>query len=83
MSSIPSIPSCADPFEEGLMSLEEALRKIEGRVAPVHACERLPIRECLDRVNNEAVLSPYMIPPHANSRSRNAEIGKWNRPPGG
>ena len=49
------------------MSLDEALRKIEDRVVPVHACERLPIRECLDRVNNEVVLSPHQVPPHANS----------------
>ncbi len=33
----------------------------------MHACERLPIRECLDRVNNEAVKSPHDVPPSANS----------------
>ena len=49
------------------MSLDQALRKIEDRVLPVHACERLPIRDCLDRVNNEAVLSPHSVPPHDNS----------------
>ena len=64
---IASEPSCADPFDPGSISLAEALRRIEQRVRPVHACERLPIRECLDRVNNEAVLSPYDVPPHANS----------------
>ncbi len=34
---------------------------------PVVACERLPIRECLDRVNNEAVKSPHSVPPLPNS----------------
>ena len=34
---------------------------------PVLACERLPIRECLDRVNNEAVKSPHNVPPLPNS----------------
>ena len=34
---------------------------------PVHACERLPIRDCLNRVNNEAVKSPLDVPPRANS----------------
>ena len=60
-------PSCADPFDPASISLDEALRQIAARVQPVHACERLPIRECLGRVNNEAVQSPYDIPPHANS----------------
>ncbi len=60
-------PSCADPFDPSSIPLDEALRRIAERVQPVHACERLPIRECLGRVNNEAVKSPYDIPPHANS----------------
>ncbi len=66
-SKIQPAPSCVDPFSENLMSLDDALARIAERVRPVHACERLPIRECLDRVNNEAVKSPYDVPPHANA----------------
>ena len=66
-NKIPHQPSCADPFEEDMISLSEALARIEGRVVPVHACERLPIRQCLNRVNNEAVKSPYNVPPLPNS----------------
>ena len=66
-SKISAAPSCADPFEPGMISLDEALRRIETLVVPVRACERLPIRECLDRVNNEAVKSPLDVPPLANS----------------
>ncbi len=66
-SKISSKPSCADPFDPDSISLTEALHKIEERVLPVHACERLPIRECLDRVNNEAVKSPHNVPPLPNS----------------
>ena len=50
-----------------MISLSEALTRIEGRVVPVHACERLPIRQCLNRVNNEAVKSPLNVPPLPNS----------------
>ena len=64
---IASEPSCADPFEPGMISLTEALAQIEARVRPVIACERLPIRDCLNRVNNEAVKSPRDVPPAANS----------------
>lgn len=64
---IASQPSCADPFDPASISLDEALRRIAERVQPVHACERLPIRECLDRVNHEIVSSPSNVPPHANS----------------
>ncbi len=64
---ISNAPSCADPFDPDSISLSAALARIEERVVPVHACERLPIRECLDRVNNEAVKSPHDVPPLPNS----------------
>jgi len=64
---ISTAPSCADPFDPDSISLSAALHKIEERVVPVLACERLPIRECLDRVNNEAVKSPHNVPPLPNS----------------
>jgi molybdopterin molybdotransferase len=59
--------SCADPFDPDSISLSEALAKISARVRSVRACERLALRECLNRVNNEAVVSPLDIPPSANS----------------
>jgi molybdopterin molybdotransferase len=64
---IVSQPSCVDPFEEEMISQNEALQRIEARVHPVLACERLPIRECLKRVNNEAIKSPRDVPPQPNS----------------
>ncbi|MCP4391030.1 MAG: molybdopterin molybdotransferase MoeA, partial [Gammaproteobacteria bacterium] len=64
---ISSDPSCADPFDLDSISVAEALERIEQRVLPVHACERLPIRECLGRVNNEAVTAPHKVPPLPNS----------------
>lgn len=64
---IPSQPSCIDPFEPGMISLNEALKRINQRVRAVQACERLPIRDCLNRVNNEAVKSPRNVPPSPNS----------------
>ena len=67
VDKIIALPSCADPFEENSISLAEALDRIQQRVRPVHACERLPIRECLGRVNNEAVKSPHNVPPLPNS----------------
>jgi molybdopterin molybdotransferase len=50
-----------------MISQHEALERIEARIQPVLACERLPIRECLNRVNNEAVKSPREVPPQPNS----------------
>jgi len=66
-NKIASQPSCADPFEEAMISQDEALERIEARVNPVLACECLPIRDCLNRVNNEAVKSPRDVPPQPNS----------------
>jgi len=66
-NKISSAPGCADPFDPSSISLAEALDKIQQRIRPVLACERLPIRECLGRVNNEAVNSPHNVPPLPNS----------------
>jgi molybdopterin molybdotransferase len=66
-NKISSAPGCADPFDPRSISLAEALGKIQQRVLPVLACERLPIRDCLGRVNNEAVKSPHNVPPLPNS----------------
>jgi len=74
-NKIASRPSCADPFEEGMISQSEALERIEARVHPVLACERLPIRECLNRVNNEAVKSPRDVPPQPNSAMDGYAVG--------
>ncbi|MCP4876538.1 MAG: molybdopterin molybdotransferase MoeA [Gammaproteobacteria bacterium] len=67
INKISSEPSCADPFDPNSIGMAEALDKIEQRVLPVHACERLPIRDCLGRVNNEEVKSPHNVPSQANS----------------
>jgi molybdopterin molybdotransferase len=66
-NKISPAPGCADAFDPNSISLAEALDKIQQRVRPVLACERLPIRECLGRVNNEVVLSPRNVPPLPNS----------------
>jgi molybdopterin molybdotransferase len=66
-NKISAVPGCADPFDPNSISLAEALDKIQQRIRPVHACERLPIRQCLGRVNNEAVKSPHNVPPLPNS----------------
>jgi len=66
-NKISSAPGCADPFDPSSISLAEALGKIQQHVLPVLACERLPIRDCLGRVNNEAVKSPHNVPPLPNS----------------
>jgi molybdopterin molybdotransferase len=50
-----------------MISQKEALQRIEARIHPVLACERLAIRDCLNRVNNEAVKSPRDVPPQPNS----------------
>ncbi len=62
-----SAPSCADPFEPNMISLGEAIARIEERVKPVTESESLPLRDCLDRVNHDSIFSPINVPPHANS----------------
>ena len=67
IDKISSAPGCTDALDPSSIRLAEALAKIQERVRPVHACERLPIRDCLGRVNNEAVKAPHNVPPLPNS----------------
>ena len=74
-NKVSTSPSCADPFDSTSIDIAEALERIKQRVLPVHACERLPIRECLGRVNNEAVNSPSNVPPSSNSAMDGYAVG--------
>jgi molybdopterin molybdotransferase len=82
IDKISSAPGCTDALDPSSISLAEALAKIQERVRPVHACERLPIRDCLGRVNNEAVKAPHNVPPLPNSAMDGYAIVIANLKPG-
>ncbi|MCZ6667284.1 MAG: molybdopterin molybdenumtransferase MoeA, partial [Gammaproteobacteria bacterium] len=60
-------PGCADPWDAGSISVDQALSQIVDRIPALQDCEALPIRECLGRISGETVISPINVPGHANS----------------
>lgn len=66
-STIPAQPSCADPFEPGSLSVEQARLRILAHADPVTGTERVAIRQGLARVLSDDVISPINVPPRTNS----------------
>ena len=66
-ASIKIQPSCADPSDPQSISVDDALSNISAQIAVVNEFETLPIRDCLERICYEQVISPINVPDHANS----------------
>ncbi len=58
---------CEDELNTGLLTVAEARARILDAVTAVNATETLPVREALDRVLAEDIVSPIDVPSHTNS----------------
>ncbi|HHB92915.1 MAG TPA: molybdopterin molybdenumtransferase MoeA [Thioploca sp.] len=54
-------------YDSKLLTVEEALTRIYHDLQPINGNEQLAIRDALDRVLAEDILSKINVPPHANS----------------
>lgn len=59
--------SCADPESPMTLSVESARERILSDLTPIETCERLALRDALDRVLAESIISPVDVPGHTNS----------------
>ncbi len=59
--------SCDDENETGLLPVETALQRLRNLVKPVEAVQYVAIRQALDRVLGEAIVSPIDVPAYINS----------------
>jgi molybdopterin molybdotransferase len=59
--------SCADDYDPNSMPVDKARALIRAFLTPVSAVERVHIRNALDRVLAEDVVSPLEVPGHDNS----------------
>jgi molybdopterin molybdotransferase len=59
--------SCADDYDPNSMPVDAARALIRQYLAPVTATERVHIRQALDRVLAEDIVSPHAVPGHDNS----------------
>jgi molybdopterin molybdotransferase len=60
-------PSCQDDFDPASLSVQDALARIQGAIAPITAYERVSLRQALDRILAEDIRSAIDVPPGANS----------------
>jgi molybdopterin molybdotransferase len=56
-----------DEFDPNNLPAAEAIRRVTENIEPIAGVERVAIRDALDRVLAEDVLSPVDVPPHRNS----------------
>ncbi len=67
MTSLLQALSCADDYDPNSLHVDRARALILGLLQPVVGHERLFVRQALDRVLSEDVISPISVPSHDNS----------------
>jgi molybdopterin molybdotransferase len=67
MPSVLQALSCADDYDPNSLHVDRARDLILGMLAPVAGHERVFVRQALDRVLSEDVISPIDVPAHDNS----------------
>ncbi len=67
MTSILQTLSCADNYDPESLHVDRARELILGLLSPVSGHERVFVRQALDRVLAEDVISPIDVPAHDNS----------------
>jgi molybdopterin molybdotransferase len=60
-------PSCADERDPESLTVDAARRRILAAVEPIVDSERLALRQTLDRVLAQRIVSPLDVPAHANA----------------
>ncbi len=65
--SIEQQPSCADPTDPELLPVAIALSRVEQQLEALAETEQVALREALDRVLGEDVVSPIDVPGYTNS----------------
>ena len=60
-------PSCADPEDKNRLNIAAARQRIASLVSPLNAWQSCPIRDALDRVLHQDIISPIHVPSHNNS----------------
>lgn len=67
MPSLAEVISCVSGYDPNALPVADAQRVIRGFVAPVKGIERVAVRQALQRVLAEDVVSPIDVPGHDNS----------------
>jgi molybdopterin molybdotransferase len=60
-------PSCADPEDKNRLSISAARARIATSIKPLSAWQRCPLRDALNRILHQDIISPIDVPAHNNS----------------
>jgi molybdopterin molybdotransferase len=60
-------PSCADSIEPDILSVDAARRAILSQIKPIQDAEKLSLRDALNRVLADEIISSTNVPGHTNS----------------
>ncbi|PHS24835.1 MAG: molybdopterin molybdenumtransferase MoeA [Methylophaga sp.] len=67
MANFTPQPSCADAHEANSLSVAQATQRITDLIAPIKGSETRSLRDALDYVLHDEIISPINVPPHNNS----------------
>lgn len=67
MSEFTPQPSCTDAHEPNSLSVSQATQRIRNLISPIIESETRSLRDSLDFVLHDEVISPINVPPHNNS----------------
>jgi len=60
-------PSCMDDFDPDSLPVDEATRRIQQQIQPLHGFEKIALRSALDRTLYTDIRSTMDVPGHTNS----------------
>jgi molybdopterin molybdotransferase len=67
MSEFTPQPSCADPEDKNRLSIDAARQRIAALITPLTAWQRCPIRDALNCILHDDIVSSINVPAHNNS----------------
>ena len=65
--TLSSVVSCLTDYDPNAMSVDKAKAVIRDLIAPVRDTERLELKDALNRVLAEDIISPIDVPAHDNA----------------
>lgn len=81
--AIEKLPSCDDVNEDGLLPVATARAQLAHRIKALKKYERVGVRESLDRVCADPVLSPINVPAYTNSAMDGYAVSASDMPASG
>lgn len=67
MPSLQSVISCLSDYDPSALTVDQVASILDNVIEPIRGIEQVPIRDALDRVLAEDIVSPIDVPAHDNA----------------